>query len=81
MKTRTKLQKTLKGVLDCSKLQIAFKCHIRLLHSFCYKDVVPKDLTTSVNNKFQHGLYNKPYYSISVRKLDIRSGKHILSHL
>ena len=69
MQTRTKLQHALKGVLNCCKTEIVFKCQARLSHSFRYKDPVPKDLISGVVYKFQCGE--------SIRHLDIRSGEHI----
>ena len=77
MQTRTKLQQALKGVLNCCKLEIVFKCQTRLSHSFRYKDPIPKDLISGVVYKFQCGLCNESYYGESIRHLDIRSGEHI----
>ena len=76
MQTRTKLQQALKGVLNCCKLEIVFKCHTRLSNCFCYKDPVPEDLISGAVYKFQCGLCNESYYGESVRHLDIRSGEH-----
>ena len=76
MQTRTKLQQALKGVLNCCKLEIVFKCHTRLSNYFCYKDPVPEDLISGAVYKFQCGLCNESYYGESVRHLDIRSGEH-----
>ena len=77
MLTRTKLQQALKGLLNCCKLEIVFKCQTRLSNSFRYKDPIPKDLISGVVYKFQCGLCNEPYYGESIRQLDIRSGEHI----
>ena len=77
MQTRTKLQQALKGVLNCCKLEIAFKCQTRLSHSFRHKDPIPKDLISGVVYKFQCGLCNGSYYGEIVRHLDIISGEHI----
>ena len=77
LQTRTKLQQALKGVLNCCKLEIVFKCQTRLSHSFRYKDPIPKDLISGVVYKFQCGLCNESYYGKSIRHLDIRSGEHI----
>ena len=77
LQTRTKLQQALKGVLNCCKLEIVFKCQTRLSNSFRYKDPIPKDLISGVVYKFQCGLCNESYYSESIRHLDIRSGEHI----
>ena len=77
MQTRTKLQQALKGVLNCCKVEIVFKCQARLSNSFHYKDPIPKDLISGVVYKFQCGLCNESYYGESIRHLDIRSGEHI----
>ena len=44
LQIRTKLQQALKGVLNCCKLEILFKCQERLSNSFCYKEPIPKTL-------------------------------------
>ena len=77
LQTRTKLQQALKGVLNCCKLEIVFKCQARLSNSFRYKDPIPKDLISGVVYKFLCGLCNESYYGGSIRHLDIRSGEHI----
>ena len=73
LQTRTKLQQALKGVLNCCKLEIVFKCQTRFSNSFR----IPKDLISGAVYKFQCGLYNESYYGGSNRQLDIRSGEHI----
>ena len=77
MQTRIKLQQALKGVLNCCKLEIVFKCQKKLSNSFCYKDPIPKDLISVAVYKFQCGLCNESYYGESIRHLDIRSREHI----
>ena len=77
LQTRTKLQQAFKGVLNCCKLEIAFKCQTKLSNSFRFKDPIPKDLISGVVYKFQCGLCNESYYGESIRHLDIRSGEHI----
>ena len=77
LQTRTKLQQAFKGVLNCCKLEIAFKCQTKLSNSFRFKDSIPKDLTSEVVYKFQCGFLNESYCEKSMRHLDIRSGEHI----
>ena len=77
MQTRTKIQQALKGLLNCCKLGIVFKCQTRLSISFRYKDPIPKDLISGVFYKFLCGLCNEYYCDESIRYLDIRSGEHI----
>ena len=62
LQTRTKLQQVLKSVLNCCKLEIAFKCQTKLSNSFCYKDPILKDLISGFVYKCQCGLRNKSYY-------------------
>ena len=68
---RTKQQQALQGVLNCCKLEIAFKCQTRLSNSLCYRDPVPEDLISSAVYKFQCGLCNESYYGNSIRHLDV----------
>ena len=77
LQTRTKLQFTFKGVLNCCKLEIAFKCQTRLSNFFRYKDSIVKDLISGTVYKFQCSLCNESYYGESIRHLDIRSGEHM----
>ena len=59
LQTRTKLQQALKGVLNCCKLEIVFRCQTRLSNSFRYKDPIPKELISGVVYKFQCCLCNE----------------------
>ena len=42
LQTRTKLKKSLKGILNCCKLQIVFKSQNKLPSTFRFKDHIPK---------------------------------------
>ena len=77
LQTRTKLQKTIKGVLNCCRLQVIFKSQNKLCNNFHFKDPVPQILTSGVVYKFQCGLCNESYYGECVRHLAVRSGEHI----
>ena len=77
LQTRTKLKKSLKGILNCCKLQIAFKSQNKLAKAFRFKDRIPKELTSGVVYKFQCGLCNESYYGECVRHLNVRIGEHI----
>ena len=61
LQTTTKLQQALKGVLNCFKLEIVFKCQTRLSNSFHFKDPKRKYLISGVSYKFQCGLCNESY--------------------
>ena len=76
LQTRTKLKKSLKGILNCCKLQIVFKNKTRLGNNFHFKDQIPKDLTSDVAYKFQGELCNESYYGKCMRHLNIRIGEH-----
>ena len=77
LQIRTKLQKSIKRVLNCCTLQLIFKSQDRLCNNFCLKDPVPQILTSSVFYKFHCGLCNESYYGECVRHLAVRSGEHI----
>ena len=72
---RTKLQ-SFKGVLNCCKLEIAFKCQTKLSNCVPFKDLIRKYLISGAVYKFQCGLCNESYCGESIRHLDIRSGEH-----
>ena len=76
LQTRTKLQQAFKSVLNCYKLEIAFKCQIQISNSFIFKDRKLKNLICGVVYKFQCGLCNEFYHSKIPRYLDITSGKY-----
>ena len=44
LQTRTKLRKSLKGILNCCKLQIEFRSQNKLAKVFRFKDRIPKEL-------------------------------------
>ena len=77
LQTRTKLRKSLKGILNCCKLQIVFKSQNKLAKAFRFKDRIPKELTSGVVYKFQCGLCNESYYCECARHLNVRIGEHI----
>ena len=62
LQTRTKLRKSLKGMLNCCKLQIVFKSQNKLAKAFRFKDRIHKKLTSGVVYKFQCGHCNESYY-------------------
>ena len=77
MQTRSKLMKSLKGILNCCKLEIVFKSEIKLAKAFRFKDCIPKKLTSGVDYKFQCGLCYESYYGECVRHLNVRIGEDI----
>ena len=78
LQTWSKLQQALKVILNCCKLEIAFKCQTKLPNFFRFEDPIPKDLISEVVYKFQCGLCNESYYVESLRHLDISFGEHII---
>ena len=74
LQTRTKLRKSLKGILNCCKLQTVFKSQDKLAKAFRFRDCIPKKFTSGVAYKFPCGLCNKSYYGESVRHLNVRIG-------
>ena len=77
LQTRTKLRKSLKGILNCCKLQIVFKSQNKLAKAFRFKDRIPKELTSGVVYKFQCGLRNESYYGECVTCLNVTIGDRI----
>ena len=76
---RTKLEKPLKKILNCCKLQIVSKNKIKLGNKIHLNDQIPRDLTSGVVCKFQCGLCNESHYGECVRHLNVRIGGHILN--
>ena len=77
LQIRTKLKKSLKNIINCSKLQTVFKNKTRLGNNFHFKDQIPKDLTSGVIYKFHCGLCNESYYGECMRHLNVRIGEHL----
>ena len=77
LKTRSKLKKSLKNILNCCKLQLVFMNKTRLGNNFHFKDRISNDPTSGVVYKFQCGLCNESYYGECVRHWNVRIGEHI----
>ena len=77
LQTRTKLRKSLKGLLNSCELQIVFKSQRRLLNVFRFKDRLPRDIVSGVVYKYTCGRCNSTYYGETNRHLKVRSGEHI----
>ena len=77
LQTRTKSRKSLKGILNCCKLQIVFKSQNKLAKAFRFKDRIPKELISGVVYKFHCRFCNESYYGKCVRHLNVRTGEHI----
>ena len=54
-----------------------FKRQHKLATNFCFKDCIPKELTSGVIYKFQCGLCNESDYGECVRHLNVRIREHI----
>ena len=77
LQTRTKLRKSLKGLLNSCKLQIVFKSQRKLSNVFRFKDCLPSDLVSGVVYKYTCGRCNSTYYGETDRHLKVWSGEHI----
>ena len=77
LQTITKLKNSLRGILNCCKLQIVFKSQNKLAKEFRFKDRIPKELTSGFIYKFQCELCNGSYYGECVRHLNVRIEEHI----
>ena len=73
---RAKLQKSIKVVLNCCKLQVVFESQNKLRNNFRFKDPVLQILASVAVYKFQCGLWNESYYGECVRHLAVRSGEY-----
>ena len=77
LQIRTKLRKSLIGILNCFKLQIVFNRQNKLSKVIRFKDGFPKGPTSDIVYKFQCGFCNESYYSECLRQLNVRIGEHI----
>ena len=75
LKTKTKLSKFFKDILNCCKLQIVFKRQRKLANVFQFKDWLPFNLVSGVICKY---MCNSSYYGETNRHLKVRSGEHIV---
>ena len=74
LQTRTKLRKSLIGILICCKLLIMFKSRNKLCNVIRFKDCFPKELASGVVHKFQCGFCSESYHEECIRHLNIRIG-------
>ena len=80
--TRTKLQKSIEGVLKCCKLQFILRSQNNIFNNFRLKDPVLQTLTSDVVYKFPCWLCNGSYNGECIRNLAVRIGEHVcISHL
>ena len=77
LQTRTKLRKSLKGILNCCKLQIVFKSQRKLANVFQFKDYLPCDSVSGVVYNYTCERCSSSYYSETDRNLKVRSEEHI----
>ena len=77
LRTRTKLRKSLKSLLNSCKIQIVFKSQRKLSNVFRFRDRLPSDLVSGVEFKYTCGRCNSTYYGETDRQLKVRSGEHI----
>ena len=77
LQNRTKLRKSLKGLLNSCKLQFFLKSQKKLSNVFRFKDRLPSDLVSGVVYKYTCGRCNSTYYGEMDGNLKVRSGEHI----
>ena len=77
LQNRTKLRKSLKGLLNSCKLQTAFKSQRKPSNVFRFKDCLPSDLVSRVVYKYTCDRCNSTYYGEMDRHFKVRSGEHI----
>ena len=66
LQTRTKLRKSLEGLLNSCKLQVVFKSQKKLSSVFRFKDHLPFDLVSGVVYKYTCSKCNSTYYRESL---------------
>ena len=76
LRTRTKLSKSFKGILNCCKLKIVFKSQRKLAKVFQFKDSLPFDLVSGGVYKYTGGTCNSSYYGEMDRHLKVRYAEH-----
>ena len=77
LQTINRLKKSLKNILNCSKLQLVSQNKTILGSNFHFKDWIPNYLTFGIIYKLQCGLLNESYYGECVRHVNVRIGEHI----
>ena len=78
LQTWTKLQKSIKGVLNFCKLQVIFKTQNKLCNNFCVIDLFPKFLHQVWFTSFSVDYAMSPITeNVLDRHLAVRSGEHI----
>ena len=77
LQTRTKLRKSLRGLLNSCKPQIVFKSQRKLSNVFRFKDRLPSDLMSGVVYKYTCDRCNSTYYGETDRHLKVRMGEDI----
>ena len=77
IQTRTKLRKSVKGLLNSCKLKIVFKSQRNLSNVFRFKDRLPFDLVSGVVCKCMCGKCNYTYYEYTDRQLKVRNEEHV----
>ena len=77
LQSRTKLKKSLKGLLSYCKHQIVFKRQEKLSKVLCFKDHFLFDLLSGAVYKYAYGRCHSSYYGEKDRHLKVRSGEHI----
>ena len=77
LQVRTKIRNTMKGTLNCCKLQVIFKSEKKLSNMFIFKACIPYDLVSGVVYEYTCGRCNFCYYGEIEWHLKVRSGEHI----
>ena len=77
LQKRTKLRKSLKGLLNSCELQIVFKSQRKLSNVFLFIDLLHFGLVFGVVYKYTYGRCNSTYYAETDRHLKARSREHI----
>ena len=77
LQTTTKLRTSLRGILNCCKLQVVFQSQNKLANAFRFEDYSPKEHTSGVVYIFQCGFCNESHYGYYVRQINVKVREYI----
>ena len=74
--TSKRLQSCINTIPYCS-LRIVFQPKTRLCSPFCFKDIIPKEISSHLLYKFTCSCCNATYYGESERHFFVRASEHL----
>ena len=74
---RPNFKKTIREILPCINLKIAFRIKNRLSSKFTFKDKIPKEMRSLLSYKFQYSSCNSNYYGSTKCHFKVRVSEHM----